>query len=140
MTTENRINEALKYLKSIDIKALEVGKHIINDWLYINVEEYISKPISNCRFESHKKYVDIQMMIHGIEAIETCDTDKLEAETDYSEEKDIAFWKKKPGQMRSVITDNAYVILYPHNAHMPCIAEAEPAKVRKLVAKVLIEK
>ena len=76
MTTENRINEALKYLKSIDIKALEVGKHIINDWLYINVEEYISKPISNCRFESHKKYVDIQMMIHGIEAIETCDTDK----------------------------------------------------------------
>lgn len=140
MTTENRIKETLNYLKSIDIASLTNGKHIINDWLYINVDEYLTKPISECRFESHKKYIDIQMMINGIEGIEVCDIDKLEPATDYSEERDIIFWKELSNQMKSVITDNSYVILYPQNAHKPCIAENEPQKVRKLVAKVLIEK
>ena len=40
--------------------------------------------------------------------------------------------------MRSVISDGSYVILYPQNAHMPCIAIDKPIKVKKLVAKVLI--
>lgn len=140
MNTAERINEALNYLKNTDITTLELGKHVINDWLYINVQEYMSKPLSECRFESHRKYVDIQMMIKGVEAIETCDIDKLAIETEYDNEKDVMFWEQKPNQMRSVITDNAYVILYPQNAHMPCIAVDKPAKVRKLVAKVLISK
>lgn len=138
MTTEERINEALDYLKKTDITTLELGKHVINEWLYINVQEYMSKPLSECRFESHRKYVDIQMMINGVEAIETCDIDKLEIAEEYSDENDVMFWKQKPAQMRSVITNNAYVVLYPQNAHMPCIAVDKPSKVRKLVAKVLI--
>lgn len=135
---QERINKTLEYLKSIDINKLELGKHIIYDWLYINVQEYLTKRISECRFESHKKYVDIQMMIHGIEAIETCDVEKLELETEYSDENDVMFWKQKPNQMRSVIVDGGYVVLFPQNAHMPCIAVDEPVKVKKLVAKVLI--
>ena len=135
---QERINKALEYLKSIDLDKLELGKNVVNDWLYINVQEYMTKNLAECRFESHKKYVDIQMMIHGIEAIETCDTDKLELETEYSEENDVMFWKQKLNQMRSVIVDGGYVILYPQNAHMPCIAVDKPVKVKKLVAKVLM--
>ena len=135
----NRINQALEYLNKTDLNKLELGKHVINEWLYINVQEYMTQNISDCRYESHKKYVDIQMMINGIEAIETCDIDKLELETEYSDENDVMFWKKKNGQMRSVITNNSYVILYPQNAHMPCIAVNESVKVKKLVAKVLIQ-
>lgn len=136
--TLERINKALEYLNSINLDELKLGKNVINDWLYINVQEYMTKSISECRFESHKKYVDIQMMIHGKEAIETCDVDKLELETEYSEENDVMFWRQKPNQMRSVIVDGGYVILYPQNAHMPCIAVDEPVKVKKLVAKVLM--
>lgn len=136
---QNRINQTLEYLNKTDLNKLELGKHVINEWLYINVQEYMTKNISDCRYESHKKYVDIQMMINGIEAIETCDIDKLELETEYSDENDVMFWKKKNGQMRSVITNNSYVILYPQNAHMPCIAVNESVKVKKLVAKVLIQ-
>ena len=135
---QERINKALEYLKSIDLDKLELGKNVVNDWLYINVQEYMTKNLAECKFESHKKYVDIQMMIHGIEAIETCDTDKLELETEYSEENDVMFWKQKPNQMRSVIVDGGYVILYPQNAHMPCIAVDKLVKVKKLVAKVLM--
>ena len=135
---QERINKALEYLKSIDLDRLELGKNVVNDWLYINVQEYMTKNLSECRFESHKKYVDIQMMIHGIEAIETADIDKLEIETEYSDENDVMFWKQKPNQMRSIIVDGGYVILYPQNAHMPCVAVDKPVKVKKLVAKVLI--
>lgn len=133
-----RVAEAVDYLKNIDIKALELGNHVINDWLNINVQEYITKPARECRFESHRKYVDIQMMISGVEAIETADIGKLEIAIEYNQEQDVAFWKQIPDQMKSVIADNSYVVLYPQNAHMPCIAVDKPLKVRKLVAKVLI--
>ena len=134
---QKRIDFALDYLKKVNLKELKLGKHEIKDWLYINVQEYITKNKSECKFESHKKYVDIQMMIDGIEAIETSDIDKLELETAYDEDKDVMFWKQKSNQMRSVISDGSYVILYPQNAHMPCIAIDKPIKVKKLVAKVL---
>lgn len=135
---QERINYALDYLKNSILEQLELGKHVINDWLYINVQEYMTKDLSECKFESHKKYVDIQMMINGLEAIETSDIDKLEQETSYDEDKDVMFWKQKPNQMRTVISNGSYVILYPQNAHMPCIAIDKPIKVKKLVAKVLI--
>lgn len=135
---QERINYALDYLKNSILEQLELGKHVINDWLYINVQEYMTKDLSECKFESHKKYVDIQMMINGLEAIETSDIDKLELETSYDEDKDVMFWKQKPNQMRTVISNGSYVILYPQNAHMPCIAIDKPIKVKKLVAKVLI--
>lgn len=136
---QDRIKKALELLNNTDLESLEPGKHIINDWLYINVQEYMTKNISDCKYESHKKYIDIQMMINGIEAIETSDVNKLELETEYNEESDVMFWKKKSNQMRTVITDKSYVILYPQNAHMPCIAVDKPVKVKKLVAKVLIQ-
>ena len=135
---QKRIDFALDYLKKVNLKEMKLGKHEIKDWLYINVQEYITKNKSECKFESHKKYVDIQMMIDGIEAIETSDIDKLELDTAYDEDKDVMFWKQKSNQMRSVISDGSYVILYPQNAHMPCIAIDKPIKVKKLVAKVLI--
>ncbi|MBP5467606.1 MAG: YhcH/YjgK/YiaL family protein [Candidatus Riflebacteria bacterium] len=135
---QERINYALDYLKKTDLEQLELGKHVINNWLYINVQEYMTKDLSECKFESHKKYVDIQMMINGLEAIETSDIDKLELGTSYDEDKDVMFWKQKPNQMRTVISDGSYVILYPQNAHMPCVAIDKPIKVKKLVAKVLI--
>lgn len=136
---QDRIKKALEHLNNTNLESLEPGKHIINDWLYINVQEYMTKNISDCKYESHKKYIDIQMMINGIEAIETSDVNKLELETEYNEESDVMFWKKKSNQMRTVITDKSYVILYPQNAHMPCIAVDKPVKVKKLVAKVLIQ-
>ena len=135
---QNRIEKALEFFKKNDLVKLELGKHVINDWLYINVQEYETKARNQCRFESHRKYVDIQYMINGIEAIDTADIDKLEIETDYDSDKDVMFWKSKDNQMRSVITKGSYVILYPQNAHMPCIAVGSPICVKKAVAKVLI--
>ena len=135
---QKRIDKALEFFKNTNLEKLELGQHIINEWLYVNVQEYETKELSQCRFESHRKYVDVQYMINGIEAIETADIDKLEIDTDYSDDKDVMFWKSKSGQMRSVITKGSYVILYPQNAHMPCIAVNSPMKVKKAVAKVLI--
>ena len=136
---DERIKWTLDYLKEKYINTLELGKHIINDWLYINVQEYETKLLQeDSKFESHKKYLDIQMMINGIEAIEVADVDKLVISQNYDDEKDVMFWNHIDNQMKSVISNGSYVILYPQNAHLPCIAVDKPTKVRKLVAKVYL--
>ena len=135
---QKRIDFTLNYLKNTNLDKLETGKHNINDWLYINVQEYETKDISLCKYESHKKYIDIQYMINGIEAIEIADIEgqKLDMANEYNEEQDVIFWFNKPNQMKTVLTSDSYVILYPQNAHKPCIAIEKPTKVKKLVAKI----
>lgn len=138
---QKRIDFALDYLKKTDLEKLELGRHEINEWLYINVQEYETKDVAACRYESHRKYIDIQYMINGIEAIEVADIEgqKLGCSVEYNEEQDVAFWIDSPNQMRLVLTNNSYVILYPQNAHKPCITVDKPVRVKKLVAKVLVE-
>lgn len=137
---QKRIDFALEYLKNTDLNKLELGRHDINDWLYVNVQEYETKDVSLCRFESHRKYVDVQYMINGTEAIEVADLQgqNLAVSVEYNEEQDVAFWLDKPTQMKVVLTNNSYVIFYPQNAHKPCIAVNQPVKVKKLVAKVCL--
>lgn len=137
---QKRIDFALEYLKNTDLNKLELGRHDINDWLYVNVQEYETKDVSLCRYESHRKYVDIQYMINGLEAIEVADVkgQDLAVSTEYNEEQDVSFWLNKLMQMKVVLTNNSYVILYPQNAHKPCIAVNKPVKVKKLVAKVCL--
>ena len=36
---------------------IEVGKIILNDNVYINVEKYISKNVNDSKFEAHEKYI-----------------------------------------------------------------------------------
>ena len=141
-TTKKRVAKTLKFLKSIDLNVLDLGKHIINDWLYINVQEYMTKDVSECRFESHKNYIDIQTLASGTEIIEITDSNKLEIDEEYNEEKDIMFWKSnKTAKNKKLIKEGIFAVLLPCDIHNPCVAvDGKPSKVRKLVAKIRIAK
>ena len=62
---DEKIKTGLLFLQNNDLKSMQLGKHIINDDIYINIEQYFPKPIENCKFEAHKKYIDIQYIIEG---------------------------------------------------------------------------
>lgn len=133
-----RISEAIEYLSKQDLADMPVGKYQVNDGFYYLVQEYVSRAEADCHLESHQKYVDIQWIISGTEAIDCASVEGLEAEKEYNPEKDITFWKEPSGMMRCVLAGGSYVVLLPENAHKPCIAVGEPAQVKKVVGKVKI--
>lgn len=137
MTNQEKINEAIKYLKGLNLESLEVGKYPVNDDFYYSIQEYDSKMIENCKLESHQIYADIQIVIKGEEAIDIAPIAELENVTEYNPEKDVAFWKNSDVMERIELKNGSYAVFLPRTAHKPGIAiDNNPSKVKKCVGKV----
>lgn len=135
---EVRLQKAITYLNKIDLKEVPVGKYIIDDDIYYMVQEYVTKPISDCKLESHEKYIDIQWIVCGAEKICTCSRDYLGIIQNYDKEKDVTYYLTPDRMQQVVLNEGSYIILYPENAHMPSIAVEEPKKIKKVVVKVRV--
>ena len=130
-------SEAIDFLTS---EGVSCGKHIISDKVYINVEEYTTKIISDAKFESHKDYIDVQIVLNGSEKLYYTDIDNLSVDTPYSKERDIMFYADNVMGADKVILDGSnFIILYPQDAHAPQVAYNNvPGKVKKAVIKIKI--
>lgn len=139
MTTQEKIDNAIKYLKGLDLKSLAVGKYQVNDDFYYSIQEYDSKLIENCKLESHKLYADIQIVVEGEEAIDIAPISELELLTEYNPEKDVSFWKTADTMERIELRNGSYAVFLPRTGHKPGIAiDNKPAKVKKCVGKVRV--
>ena len=57
----------------------------------------------------------------------------------YSEEKDAALWKLVPEATPLHVSAGHFTILWPQDAHAPCIEWEGPEQVFKVVVKVAVE-
>ncbi len=133
-----RVDFAIQYIKSLDKSDLAVGSYPVNDFLYLSVQEYDTREEKDCITESHRKYVDVQWIVKGKEAIGVSDISRLRPEKEYSEEKDLVLWKPSRDMMRTVLTEGSYAVFYPEHAHRGCMAVEGVERVRKIVGKVKI--
>ena len=55
------IDTAIDYILNNDLMALPKGKTIVDgDNVFINRDTYVAKPMEECFFENHEKYMDMQ--------------------------------------------------------------------------------
>ena len=63
-----RIEAALRLLRQNDLNALPLGRWEIDGQdLFAIVDEYDSKPLEKCFWEAHRKYIDVQFLVRGVE-------------------------------------------------------------------------
>lgn len=136
ISLEEKIEKAISYVSKLDIYNMEVGRYNIDNDSYFMVQEYITRERAYCRLESHIRYIDVQWVIKGQEEIDSVSINGLQLKEKYNEDRDIIFWKEPTRMQRMVLSENSYVILYPEDAHMPCIAVGKSGKVRKIVIKI----
>ena len=107
---------------------------------FVNVETYSTKLIKDAKFESHDRYIDIQLLLEGEERIYLTNRDGLEVSEIYNVDKDITFYKNSVNDA-DYVTLNAtnFILIYPHEAHAPQVAIGDKSKiVKKAVAKIRI--
>lgn len=127
-------DRALRYLRTTNLGALETGRHDIDgDNVFALVSDYETKPRQACAWEAHRRHADVQYVHTGTEQMGVAALPTLAAGP-YDEEKDVLF-AKGSGEFFA-LRPNRFVILFPHDAHMPGVSAAEPATVRKIVIKV----
>ena len=136
-TLADDIKNGLKYLRDTDFSALSDGRYEISDNMYVNIESYQTKLDGD--YEAHKNYVDIQYVISGEEKIGVTDYFFCASKVPYDSERDIEFLTADLGSY-IYLKENEFMILYPQDAHKPCISiNAEPVSVRKSVVKVKVK-
>ena len=104
--------------------------------IYAIPQEYTPKMKADRPIESHRKYIDIQVMMEGMEYLRYADKNTLHF-CGYDEEHDTE-------QLTGILTflpfsKNNFVVLFPQDAHMPRVkARGSTKTVKKVVIKVPI--
>lgn len=131
--------DAVDFIKKISLD-LSCGRYRISDNIYANVETYDTKNINDTRFESHEKYIDIQILLSGKEDIFYTSKSDLSIEIPYNIEKDITFYSENVMLFNKVTLDGSnFVILYPHEGHAPQVCTGKKSyNVKKVVVKIKI--
>ncbi|HEY9055180.1 MAG TPA: YhcH/YjgK/YiaL family protein, partial [Rectinemataceae bacterium] len=121
-------------------KNLEAGKHEIDGTkVYALVSAYAAKSEDQARYETHKDYLDIQMLSSGAEIIEVRDARGLEVSVPYKP--DIEFYATPhPNPCFSMrMEPGLALVLFPEDAHRPCLsAPGYSGEIKKVVVKVAL--
>ena len=133
----DRWDIAFNYLKTTDLQSLDVGRHEIDaDNVFALRADYISKEKHEVPFEIHKKYVDLQYLISGIEIMSiTTEINKAEIHTFYDESIDKEFMTIDESP-HYVATPDRFFLFFPSDLHRTDIKLFENSPVKKIVIKV----
>lgn len=132
---KNIPQEAIDFIGSINCN-MNLGRHEISDKIYANVETYKTKPLESCLYESHKNYIDIQILLKGKEDIYYKNVNALKIKTPYDIKKDIAFYSNEVSGERITLDGSNFMIIYPHEGHAPQANHNICEEVLKVVVKV----
>ncbi|MGC4232472.1 MAG: YhcH/YjgK/YiaL family protein [Niabella sp.] len=130
--------KAFEYIAGVDLADIEPGTYEIQgDELkaIVSDKEGKSREESLQKFECHRKHIDIQVCINGVEEIGWKPIEKCEKDNGgYDEAKDVQFWGDAPDTYFR-LTNNQFVILFPEDVHAPMIGAGE-GSIKKMVIKV----
>lgn len=124
---------AIAFLESATVDTPN-GRHEFNEDCYINVMNSNTKTEQGA-MEAHEVFVDVQCLIAGEEKILVADKTALPVHTPYNPAKDAAFYDFDAAETVTY-TAGECVVLYPNEAHLPCLAVNEPMTVKKAVMKL----
>ena len=135
------IAEVCDYLNTLDLNALENGRHDINDQIYMNVMEPETAEPSSKKAELHHEYLDVQVLIRGTENIEVGanypDLSKYES---YNEADDYQLCADIDDKFTVTMKPKMCAIFYPYEPHKPCcVVNGKTEKIKKLVVKVPVK-
>lgn len=132
-----RFAAAFEFLQQLPANQ-PLGRHELDgDHCFALVQTYATKPLAGAKFESHRKYIDIQFIQAGCETLLWSPLSALTKITEpYDSEKDIAFYAMPPQVTPINLCAGEFTIFFPEDGHAPGLEYSGPTEVRKVVIKV----
>ena len=130
------VEKAFDALEELLRTVPEVGRYdVAGDDAYIMVSEYETNPINeDRRFETHRDYIDIQLLLEGREVIGFAKRDDLEVTDEYRP--DYELYGMIEDFDRVVLEKGKFTVIYPPEPHAPGLVLNVPERVKKVVIKV----
>jgi biofilm protein TabA len=132
------VGVVLDFYKTLDVNTPNGEYELMGRDLYCKVLDYETKT-SDFITESHRKYVDIQIIMKGQEIIETFLIDKLNILVEYKNEIDCTFYENSNIEplTRVLLEPSFFALFFPQDAHKTQIALNNVSNsLKKIVFKV----
>ena len=128
---------AVDYLTSTDVTALPLGRYEVDgDRVFAMVQSYTTKPADQARWETHRRFLDIQLMLVGSERMDVAGVETVGEPTEYDPVKDATFYARHGEYLSLIVRPATFAIFFPHDAHRPTITTETLDVIRKVVVKV----
>ncbi|HVU33064.1 MAG TPA: YhcH/YjgK/YiaL family protein [Opitutaceae bacterium] len=115
----------------------ESYKHELAGGVFAIEQAYDTKSRSAVFFESHRKYIDIQVVVEGSETMEVIDLGRATVDQPYQEAKDLVMYRDAAGATVLSVRTGEAAVFFPPDVHMPSLqADGRPGLVRKSVLKL----
>lgn len=129
------LDTAIDYILHNNLSALPLGRtELDGDNVYVNVMEAEAGPLETRNYEIHKKYMDIQIDLSGVEIIHTGDADGMSTEN-YNPETDFAIARCSDLASCTIGPGN-FILCMAGEPHKPGIAASDDKALKKCVFKV----
>lgn len=135
---EERCMEAVSFLTQLKAEDLALGRHDVNEGFFYNVIEYDTTDEVEKPYESHRMYVDIQLLLSGEEIMQVIDTNRLQLKELYDSTKDYTLFHPVATPASIVLRPKTIIILYPKDAHRSMALNGLSCFVKKVVGKLKI--
>lgn len=113
-----------------------VEKIELADGVFAMEQVYLSKE-RYARYESHRRYIDIQVVVVGEELMEVADINRLTIEEPYDAERDVIIYGDYAASSVLHFQPGDAAVYRPEDGHMPNLrVGTEGALVRKVVVKI----
>jgi YhcH/YjgK/YiaL family protein len=129
---------AIDYVLRTDFTVMPPGRYEVDgNAVFALLNTYTTKPGAECEPESHRRYIDIQVMIAGAERFGWLPLTGQQPSTDFLPDNDVAFYTL--GDMNYLtLYPGQFIVFFPADIHQPELFTTEPAPVKKLVMKVMV--
>lgn len=98
---------------------------------------YETKARADGFFESHRQYIDIQVVFEGEELMEVADLGRMTAREPYDATRDLLLYAGQPEASRLRVYAGYAAVFFPADVHMPSLRISDTATlVKKTVLKV----
>ncbi|MDI1334905.1 MAG: YhcH/YjgK/YiaL family protein [Lacunisphaera sp.] len=135
-----RFAEAFAFLRQFTGEA-KLGRHEIRgEEIFALVQQYVTAPLPGKKYESHRRYMDIQYVHRGHEAIYWAPLARLKsAVRPYDRAEDAALYNLDGTDTPVLLLPGQFAIFLPEDGHIPGCAWNSPAEVLKVVVKVKVD-
>lgn len=122
--------DVINFINKTDLSTLKVEKKDITDKVFYNSQEYLGKEDVN-KFESHIKYIDIQVVIKGEEYIHYSKDTPIIGETN---DKDM-YLTTSTDKTVLKLTKGMFAIFLPGELHNPGL-KVDNNLIKKVIFKI----
>ena len=131
--------QLFQWLRTTDLAAIPKGRHPIpGSTLVASVEDSENGPLEKRNTESHRRKIDFQLVVSGVEGFALLDHASSSVSKPYDEKKDVVRYSYDPAKTNFFnVKGGQFVIFFPTDWHIAKVqTKKKDQRIRVIVVKM----